>query len=42
MKSLLTIFAYTPDLKRKNTLNSLIQELQILRDSYDIMVVSLY
>lgn len=40
MKSLLTIFAYTPDLKRKTTLNSLIQELQILRDFYDIMVVS--
>ena len=40
MKDLIVISTYCPDSKRKEALHSLIQNLQKVREKYDIMVVS--
>ena len=40
MKDLIVIQTYCPDSKRKLALHSLVQNLQKIRDKYDIMIVS--
>jgi hypothetical protein len=40
MKDLISVFAYTPDNHRKKILQDLLNQLQPIRNKYDIMVVS--
>lgn len=40
MKSLIAVFTYCPDTKRKLILNELLEQLQPLRNDFDIIVVS--
>lgn len=40
MKDLITVFAYCPDNHRKKILQNLLTQLQVVRDDFDIMVVS--
>ena len=40
MKELISVFAYCPDNHRKKVLQDLLEQLQPVRDKFEIMVVS--